>query len=158
MRRMTAILSVAAVVAMSSGSIAQVKPSFAGDWMMVGPDGRGDPGATLTITQSATTMTLEYVGCDPAPASAKLTYALDGSVSKNMVAGRGGATVEQVSKATWAGARLVVTTTTGAGEEIRTLSRDGDGLVIETSAPAPKGGAPDVTRGTYTRYECGFGG
>lgn len=167
MRRMTAILSVAAVVTMSAGSIAQVKPSFAGDWMMVGPDGLGDPGATLTITQTATTMVLEYKGCvdvqhdaalDPAPMPEKRAYALDGSASRNTVAGRGGAPTEQVSTATWAGNRLVVTTAIGVGEEKRAFSLAGDTLVIETSAPAPNGGAPNVTRATYTRYECGYGG
>lgn len=159
MRRMTAVLSVAAIVTMSAGSIAQVKPSFAGNWMTIGSDGRGDPGATVTIAQSATAMTLEYIGCDPAPAPAKLTYALDGSVSRNMVARHGGgAPTEQVSKATWAGNRIVVTTTTAAGEETRTFSMNGENLVVDTSATAPNGGAPNVTRATYTRYECGHGG
>ncbi len=158
MRRMTAMLSVAAVVTMSAGSIAQVKPSFAGDWMMVGPDGRGDPGSTLTIAQSATTMALEYKGCDPAPMPEKRVYALDGSASRNMVAGRDGAPTEQVSTATWAGNRLVVTTAIGVGKEQRAFSMNGDHLVIETSAPAPNGGAPNATRATYTRYECGHGG
>jgi hypothetical protein len=90
MRRVTAILSVAAVVLMAAGLVAQGKPSFAGDWMMVGPDGRGDPRATFTITQSATAMTLEYKGCHQEPPSGKLTYKLDGSASKNMMAGRAG--------------------------------------------------------------------
>jgi hypothetical protein len=111
MRRVTAILSVAAVVLMAAGLVAQTKPSFAGEWKimvgdLVGPEG------DLIITQNATTMTL--VGGDQTPAPGKLTYKLDGSVSKNMMAGRG-APPEQVSKAMWAGNKLVVTTTTGAG-------------------------------------------
>ena len=70
----------------------------------------------------------------------------------------GGAPTEQVSKAMWAGNRLVVTTSIGAGEEKRTFSMDGDNLVVETSAPAPNGGAPKITKATYTRYVLGFGG
>jgi hypothetical protein len=89
----------------------------------------------------------------------KLTYKLDGSVSKDTMAGRGGgAPTEQVSKAMWAGNNLVVTTTTNAGEEKRTFSMEAGNLVVETSAPARNGGAPNITKGTYKRYERGFGG
>ena len=89
----------------------------------------------------------------------KLTYKLDGSVSKNMMPGRGGgAPTEQVSKAMWAGNNIVVTTTTSAGEEKRTFSMDGGNLVVETSAPARNGGAPNITKVTYQTYERGFGG
>ena len=75
-----------------------------------------------------------------------------------MTAGRGGAPTEQVSKAMWAGNKLVVTTATGAGEEKRTFSMDGGYLVAETSAPARDGRAPTVTKVTYQKYERGFGG
>jgi hypothetical protein len=164
MRRVTAILSVAAVVLMAAGLVAQAKPSFAGEWKIVAdPDsggGRGGgPGIDLTITQGATAMTVEYRAGGQAPAPVKLTYKLDGSVSKNMMAGRGGgAPTEQVSKAMWAGNNIIVTTTTGAGEEKRTFSMDGGDLVVETSAPSRDGRAPNVTKVTYKRYERGFGG
>ena len=59
--------------------------------------------------------------------------------------------------AMWPGHNLVVTTTTGAGEEKRTFSMTGDDLVVETSAPA-RTGAPNVTTVTYKRYERGHGG
>ena len=162
MRRVTAIVSVAAVVLMAAGLVAQAKPSFAGEWKLVADRGLGEPGIDLTITQSATAMTVEYRAGGPAPAPVKLTYNLDGSVSKNMTtAGRGGgAPTEQVSKAMWAANKLVVTTTTGAGEEKRTFSMEGGDLVVETSAPAPArgGGAPNVTKVTYKKYERGYGG
>jgi hypothetical protein len=164
MRRVTAILSVTAVILMAAGLVAQAKPSFAGEWKIVAdpPDGGGGrgggPGIDLTITQGATAMTVEYMGGGQAPAPVKLTYKLDGSVSKNMMAGRGGgAPTEQVSKAMWAGHNIVVTTTTGAGEEKRTFSMEGGDLVVETSAPA-RIGAPNVTKVTYKKYERGFGG
>jgi hypothetical protein len=147
---------VAAGVLMAAGLVAQAKPSFAGDWKIEGPMGRGQPGADLIITQGPTSMTIEYTR--QTPPGVKLTYNLDGSVTKNMIAGPGGAPTEQVSRATWAGNNLVVTTTTAAGEEKRTFSTDGDYLVVETSAPAPKGGAPNVTKVTYKRYVRGFGG
>jgi len=163
MRRVTAMLSVAAVVLTAAGVVAQAKPSFAGEWKIVGdPDsggGRSGPGVDLTITQSATAMTVEYRPGGQAPAPVKLTYKLDGSVSKNMMAGRGGgAPIEQVSKATWAASKLVVTTTTDAGEEKRTFSMEGDKLVVDTSAAARNGGAPNITKVTYQRDERGHGG
>ena len=104
-------------------------------------------------------MTVEYRAGGRAPAPVKLTYNLDGSVSNNMMAGRGGgASTEQVSKAMWAANKLVVTTTTGAGEEKRTFSMEGDNLVVETSAPARNGGALNITKVTYKGYERGHGG
>jgi hypothetical protein len=159
MRRVTAILSAAAVVLMAAGLAAQAKPSFAGEWKIVADQGLGEPGIDLTITQSASAMTVEYRAGGQAPAPVKLTYELDGSVSKNTMAGRGGgAPTEQVSKAVWAGNNLVVTTTTGAGEEKRTFSMKDDNLIVETSAPARNGGAPNITKVTYKKYERGFGG
>jgi hypothetical protein len=159
MRRVTTILSVAAVVLMAADLVAQAKPSFAGEWKKVAANGQGEPGVDLIITQDAAAMTVEYTRGGQAPAPVKLTYKLDGSVSKNMMAGRGGgAPTEQVSKAMWAGNNIVVTTTTGAGEEKRTFSMDGDNLVVETSPPARNGGAPNATKVTYKRYVRGFGG
>jgi hypothetical protein len=163
MRRVIATLSVAAVVLMGTGLVAQSKASFAGEWKIVGDPanggGRGEPGIDLTITQSATAMTVDYRAGGQAAAPVKLSYNLDGSASKNMTAGRGGgAPTAQVSKAMWAANKLVVTTTTGAGEEKRTFSMDGGDLVVETSAPAGNGGAPAITKVIYKRYERGHGG
>jgi hypothetical protein len=159
MRRVTAILSVAAVVLMAAGLGAQAKPSFAGEWKMVTANGQGDPGVDLIITQGAASMTVEDKRGGQASAPVKLTYKLDGSVSKNTTAGRGGvAPAEQVSEAMWAGNNIVVTTTTGAGEEKRTFSMEAGNLVVETSASVRKGGAPNVTKVTYKKYERGHGG
>jgi hypothetical protein len=138
MRRVTAILSVVAVVLMAAGLVAQAKPSFAGEWKLVADSGLGEPGIDLTITQSATAMTVEYRAGGQAPAPVKLTYKLDASM--------------------WAANKLVVTTTTRAGEEKRTFSMDGGNLVVETSAPARNGGAPNITKVSYQRYERGHGG
>jgi hypothetical protein len=155
MRRVTAVLSLAAGVLLAADAVAQTRPSFAGEWKMVRAGGQGEPGADLIITQDAAAMTVEYVRGE---APAKLTYRLDGSVSKNTMVGRGGgAPAEHVSKAMWAGNTIVVTTTTGAGDEKRTFSMDGGDLVLDISAPA-RVGAPNVTKVTYKRYQRGHGG
>ena len=139
-----------------------MKECFAGEWKIVAdPDGgrgQGEPGKDLAITQSATVMTVEYRAGGQAPAPAKLTYNLDGAVSRNMTVGRGGAPTEQASRAMWAANKLVVTTTTGTGEGTSTFSMDGGNLVVETSAPARTGGAANITKVTYQRYERGHGG
>jgi hypothetical protein len=158
MRRVAAILSVSAVVLMAAGVVAQAKPSFAGEWKKVTTDGQGEPGVDLTIRQSATAMTVEYRAGGQAPAPVTLTYKLDGSVSKNMMAGRGGAPIEEVSTAMWAANTLVVTTTTSAGAEKRTFAMEGGDLVVETSPAARGGGAPSISKVTYKRYERGHGG
>lgn len=167
MRCVTAILSVAAVALTGVGLVAQprpdfvdqAKPSFAGEWKLNVPMGQGEPGADLTVTQTPTAITFAYRASSQGPAPGKFTYKLDGSENKNIVAGpSGGAPTEQASKATWAGSKLVVTTTTGVGEETRTFSTDGVYLLVEISASGRNGGAPNVTRFTYQRYERGFGG
>ena len=138
MPRVTAILSVAAVVLIAASLAAQAKPTFAGEWKLVVASGQGSPGVDLAITQTATAVTLEYKG------GHKLTYKLDGSSSNG--------------KVTWAGNNLTVTTTTSAGEEKRTISMDSGYLVVETSVPARNGGVPTITKVVYQPYQRGFGG
>ncbi len=160
MRRITATLSVAAVVLMAAGLAAQARPSFGGEWKMVrSGGGQGEPGVDLIITQDATSMTVHHVRGGPGTPPSKRTYKLDGAVSNNETAGRdGGAPAEQVSRAVWAGNTLVVTTTTGAGDEKRTFSMEGGDLVVETSAPARGSGGPNISKVIYKKYERGHGG
>jgi hypothetical protein len=159
------VLSAAAVALMAANLVAQAKPNFAGQWKIAGdPDSGGDrgrPGVDLTITQSATAMTVEYRAGVEGPAPVKLTFTFDGSADKNKTPGAGGtAPAEHASSAIWAADKLVVTTRTGVGDEKRTFSAKDGRLVVETSASAPtaNGGAPKLTRVTYQRYERGHGG
>ena len=65
--------------------------------------------------------------------------------------GRGGEATDQVSKATWDGAKLVITTTTPNGDVKRVLSLEGGNLVIETTTPGREGGAPTTTKVIYKK-------
>ena len=167
MRRITAALSAAAVVIAMAGLAAQAKPSFAGKWTMdpasapahrpaavvaaARGGGRGGGlGQEMTITQDATTLTIEYMGGGQAPAPIKLVYKLDGTESKNTVMARGAST-EQVSKAMWAGNNIVVATSMGGGELKRTFALEGGNLVVTTEAPGREGGAPTSTKVTYKK-------
>jgi hypothetical protein len=169
MRRVTALLSAAAFVIATAGVFAQAKPSFAGKWTRDaapagdpaaggGGGGRGRGmgggglGQELTIAQDATTLTIEYMTGGQNPAPQKLTYKLDGTESKNTAPGRGGAAgMELVSKATWTGNTLVVTTTTPNGERKQVFSLDGGKLVVETTNPGREGGPGMTSKVTYSK-------
>ena len=159
MRRITAVLSVAALVLWTVGAGAQAKTNFAGKWTREAPAGGGGGGggrggggggfcgAECTITQTATELTLEFQGGGQNPAPMKQVYKLDGSESKNP--GRGGADV--VSKATWDGAKLVITSKTQNGEQKRVLSLEGGNLVVDATNPGREGGAPTTTKITFKK-------
>ncbi|HUL75445.1 MAG TPA: hypothetical protein VLT86_20195 [Vicinamibacterales bacterium] len=139
MRRVTAVLSVAAFVLATAVAFAQT-PNFAGKWTpdteknpapAGGGGGRGGGrggGGPMTITQDAKTLTIER---DMGGNAVKTVYNLDGSPSKNQVMGRGGQATEQESTAKWDGAKLVITTKGANGDQVQTWSMDGADLKIE---------------------------
>jgi hypothetical protein len=168
MRRMAIALGVAAVV-LAAGVYAQGK-NFSGKWTIDaektaaaapagaaagGGGGGGNRGGggggnmpagagDITITMDAKTMKVEsgMQGATPA------VYNLDGSDSKNMMPGRGGAEpTEQVSKAKWDGDKLVITYTGANGENKTSYWLEGGNLVRET-LNAGRGGAAGTPRKT----------
>ena len=171
--RVTGFVTAAAfVLATSVGMYAQAKPDFSGKWVMDAPaaapaappadggggrgGGRGGGGGAgfgqeFTAKQDAKMLTIDRVQGD---ATVSAMYMLDGSESKNTVAGRGGQQ-EQVSKATWDGNKLVIVTTINAGgnnvEQRRVLSMEGGNLVIEQTAPGRGGGEPTTTKVVYKK-------
>jgi len=168
MRRITAVLSTAAVVMMAAGVLAQAKPNFAGSWVRDdsaapaapaggggrgGFGGRGGLGQELTITQDATNLTIEYTGGGQNPAPVKLVYKLAGEGS-NQVAGRGG-TTDQKYKSAWDGSKLVVTTTQDFGgnmvESKRSFALEGGNLVVETTQPGRDGGPGTPMKTVYKK-------
>ena len=152
---------VATFIAVSS---AQTHPDFAGRWTTdPRPDLGSGWGSTITLTQDPRQLTVEYAFFtrgDMQP-PVKLTYALDGSESRNTVMmGRG--TQEERSKSAWDGQTLVITTAyafkdpaTGQPqslEVVRKLSLESpDALVVETTRGGALGGPPSTTRVVYRR-------
>ena len=143
MRRVTAVLSVAAVVLWAAAAFAQGK-DFSGKWAPDadknaaaagaaaggGGGGRGGGrggGGPMTITQDAKTLTIEREGQN---GTTKTVYNLDGSPSKNT--GRGG---EVESMAKWDGAKLVITTKGANGDMVSSWYMEGANLVQETTTP-----------------------
>src|SRR5688500_1869644 len=125
MRRI--LLGISAALLVAAPTSAQERPSFAGRWTIAvdtaggGRGGRGGQGGTtadmgsgwgspLTITQDATSLTIEYAFFtrgDMQP-PLRFVYSLSGAETKNSVMmGRG--IQEQVSKTAWDGNRFVIT-------------------------------------------------
>jgi hypothetical protein len=158
------LFAAAVILCFAAGAQAQ-KADFSGKWVMDpasapappgggGGGGRGGGrgggpgfGPEFTAAQNPKTLTITRTQGD---ATVTATYNLDGSESKNTVQGRGGAQ-EQVSKAVWEGNKLVVTTTTGIGEQKRVLSLEGGNLVIEQTNPGRDGGPPTTAKVVYKK-------
>jgi hypothetical protein len=171
-RALTLVAAAAFALTSATGVLAQAKPDFSGKWMMDpasapappaggggGGGGRGGGrggggagfGQEFTAKQDATSLTItrQQGGQD-----VTAVYKLDGSESKNTVAGRGGQQ-EQVSTAKWDGSKLVITTKLDFGgntvEQVRALSMDAGNLVIEQTQPGRDGGAPTTTKVVYKK-------
>ena len=157
MRRVAAILGTAAVVLMTASVFAQA-PNFAGKWtadaeknaaaMGGGGGGRGGMmGGEMTIAQDAKTLTITRT---TQAGEIKTVYNLDGTESKNMMAGRGGGEpVEQISVAKWDGAKLTITT----GQNVAVYAMDGAWLTIATTRPGRGGGEATTTTLYYKKAQ-----
>ena len=171
MRRNIMGIAVALAVVAALSVSAQGRPDFSGKWAMDpasapaadagGGGGRGGGrgggggglgfGQEFTAKQDAKVLTITRMQGDQ---TITATYNLDGSESKNMVAGRGGQQ-EQVSKATWDGNRLVIVTSLNFGgnavEQRRVLSIDGGSLVVEQTNPGRGGGEATTAKVVYKK-------
>ena len=132
MRRNALVVGALSLVLAATTAMAQ-QPSFAGSWTLVpDPNATGGRGG----------------------GEVKLVYNLDGSDSKNMVMGRGGQT-EQVSKASWDGAKLVISTTLAMGENTvtrtQTLALDESGQLVVTTTGPGRGGEQMTNTQTYKK-------
>lgn len=169
-RTMVAVL----VLLVVTSANAQTRPDFSGRWVIPPEAGRGGRGATsgspgsgwgsdITITQDPKNLTVEYVffGRGDLQPPLKFAYALDGSETKNRVMmGRG--IEERVSKTDWDGNKLVIITrfafpdpvtgrsTTTDMKQVLTLETPTT-LLVETTRSAFGGGAPTITKTTYTK-------
>jgi hypothetical protein len=176
------------VTAVLAGSLAmalpaQTRPDLSGEWTVevdtpepaAGARGRGrgrgprvgDMGSgwsdTLTVTQDAARLTVEYVFFSRGDLQPPLrfVYALDGSTSTNTVMmGRG--MQEQQARAAWDGSTLVLTEThafrdpeTGRDVPVQVVRRltleAPDRLVLEVAREGVLGGPATSTRTVYRK-------
>jgi hypothetical protein len=174
MARVQTIMRAAAVILLAAGLNAQPASDFSGKWTLVpeapaeaagsgsGTMGSGW-GATITVTQDATTLTVEYqpyITYDM-QRPMKFVYLVNGSESRNTLnTGRG--PQEQISKVAWAGSNLVITTVhsfknpqsgeTNASEIRQVLSLESPALlVVETTRSGVMGGRASTTTTKYKK-------
>ncbi len=140
MRRLAITLSAIAAVVFAVTVSAQGK-DFNGKWA---PDADKNPaaaagagrggnrgGGPMTITMDAKTIKIERTMGQNTTTS---TYNLDGSESKNTMAGRnGGEPTTTSSVAKWDGAKLVITTKTANGDRVSSYYMEGSDLVVENA-------------------------
>jgi hypothetical protein len=110
-------------------------------------------GQEATITQTGATLTIART---TPQGEVRTVYNLDGSESRNSMAmGRGGQAVEQVSRATWEGSKLVIATTMSMGgnavETTMSLSLDASGDLVVESTGMGRGGAGAAVTTRYTK-------
>jgi hypothetical protein len=148
--RLTSVITSAALVVMTALPAAAQSADFSGKWLLVpdpaaAPAQGGGPGRRpspeIDITKDAKTLTLVRVTPN---GERKSVYNLDGSESKNTMT-FGGNSMDQLSKVTWSGNTMVVTTTGEVNgnkfESTMALSLDAAGnLVLENTFPTPDGG------------------
>jgi hypothetical protein len=185
------MVSAALVVLAATGLVAQTRPDFSGRWTTdpdpaaadAGAAGRGAGraggargggrgrggdmgsgwGTTITLTQDARQLTVEYAFFtrgDMQP-PLKFVFALDGSETTNSVfMGRG--RQSQKSRAAWDGSTLVITTTHDfvdpatnkpqAVDVVQRLSLESpSSLVVETTRASIVGAPSTSTRSTYRK-------
>lgn len=155
MKRVVLFTAIAAL-ALSLGVFAQGKPDFTGKWLLDpeksvmggGRAGGGMAAAPISITQTATELTIERTMGENVM---KTIYKLDGTESVNETA-RGKST--SVSK--WDGGKLVTAikaeTQRGTMESTETRSLAADGTMLaETLRQGPNG--PTTTKLVYNKQK-----
>jgi len=133
-------LIAAALLFVSTASTAQTKPNLSGKWVLdrektaaAAPAAAAGAVSPITIAMKAATLKITVPSKDGSGTTK--TYTLDGPERKTIViAGRGGETREEVSKATIEGARVVIRTTGTNGDSVASWYREGSWLVNERTS------------------------
>ena len=154
------ILTATLMAILASAAIAaQARPDFSGKWTLVpdpaagGRGGFGGVGQSATITQDATSLTITR---STQMGEFTSTYRLDGSESRNTLNFQGNA-IEQLSKTSWDGDRLIVNTSMSFdGNPVEVSMKmwldEAGTLNVESTRPDFQGGgAPVTTRNTYKK-------
>ncbi len=162
---MKPVIPLLAIALLTTSAAAQPHPDFAGRWTSAPAQTTGSMGSgwgpTITVTQDANRLTVEYPFYTPYDMQPPLRfiYALDGSETKNQVTMGRGLQV-QSARAEWKGQQLVITTTIPftnpddgrpmTSEVTRTLTLESPtSLVVETVFGGALGGPSTTTRTSY---------
>jgi hypothetical protein len=123
--------------------VAQLKPDFSGRWVVVTPvEGAG---VEQIVKHDATTLSMTHASEGAEHAT---VYKLDGSENRNVISSHG-QDVTTLSKASWSGNTLIITSATTYPdgrklEQKQVWSLDGGRLIIELTE-SMQGGPPKMT-------------
>lgn len=165
MQTLIPLLASLALALLATSASPQPHPDFAGRWTSERAQTAGSMGSgwgpTITITQDANRLTVEYPFYTPYDMQPPLrfTYALDGSETQNRVTMGRGLQV-QSARAEWKGRQLVIITTLPftnpddgrqmTSEVTRTLTLESPTtLIVETVFGGALGGPSTTTRTSY---------
>ena len=133
-------VTAAAILAAATVVWAQ-KPDFSGTWTLdpagaPAESGGGGPlgSGPATVRQTADALTIERTVDD---STVILTYKLDGSDSRNTMAGRDGQSIDSMSTVRWQGPKLTIVTRLETGGQIvqstDVWTVEGSTLIVETT-------------------------
>jgi hypothetical protein len=130
----------------------QSKPDFSGKWTAVASTARAD-GATLTVVQDATSITVSSPGTGGE--TNRVSLKLDGSPGKYAFFRPDGTLQEHGARAEWADGKLVIALKAysngdGAYSVKQTWSMDSERLLVESVAISDTTGRPLSSPGTTT--------
>ena len=158
-----AIFSGILAVLFTVGVAAQAKPNFAGTWQLdpekstmgnrqggAGRQGGGNAaGVPLTIAVDGQKMSITQTFGEN---SRTTVYLLDGTVSKNTQAGRGGGEpVEVTYTSKWEGNALVTTIVNPRGTSTEKRWIDADGTMVVESTRTGQDGTPTTRKTVFKR-------
>jgi hypothetical protein len=147
--RQALVGSVGLLLALAAIS-AQQKPSFTGRWVLVSPaEGAGQE---HTITQDAATLTTGHVS---EGGGHGMVYKLDGTESRNVLVSHG-SDIVTVSKASWNGNQLTITSETTYPDNRKrhvneVWSLGGDGRLVVEFTETWLGASPRTTKLVYAK-------
>jgi hypothetical protein len=154
-----AIFSGILAVLFAVGAAAQTKPNFAGTWQLdpeksTQPQGNrqggGNP-APLTIVVEGSKMSISRTMGQSGNVQTTV-YLLDGTVSKNTMAGRGDAPPTEITYTSkWDGAKLVTTIVNPRGTSTETRWIDADGTMVVETVSTGQDGTPMTRKQVFKK-------
>ena len=145
MKSRQALIGAVAILLAVAVTSAQEKPNFTGRWVVASP--AADAGQEETVTQAAATLTTGHASEGHGHRS---VYKLDGTESRNVLVSHG-ADIVTLSKASWSGNQLIITsdTTYPDGRKWQTKavwSLDGEGRRVVDFTESGMTPTPTTTR------------
>jgi hypothetical protein len=148
-----ALTAAGAIVLLAAAAAAQNKPNFTGTWAIVS-EKKESRQTDQVVGQTATTLAIGHAS---EGGRHQAVYRLDGTENKNVISSHGGQIVS-ISKASWTGDKLTITTATtypnGRKRDDKQIwSLDAEGrLIVEYTQSTAQG--PKTGKTIYTKRQA----